>query len=157
MSIFRKTQGLMLGTRLKRLGDRFLQDVSRIYKSENIAFEPAWFPIFFLLDETEKMKVSELAEELEVTQSAASQMVTLLKKNNLVEFEKDITDKRIKVVFLSEKGRELLADIRPIWNTMLQSLGEMDELKNLLTTLEAFENALNENPLYDRIKNELGG
>jgi DNA-binding MarR family transcriptional regulator len=159
VSIFRKTQGLMLGTRLKRLGDRFLQDVSKIYKSENISFEPAWFPVFFLLDKTEKMKVSELAEELEVTQSAASQMVTLLRKNNLVEFEKDVNDKRIKVVFLSDKGKTLLEEIRPLWDTMLQVLEEIKNenpyLQNFLNTLDAFENILDEKSLYDRVKVKL--
>lgn len=156
MSIFQKTKGLMLGTRLKRLGDRFLQDVSKIYKIENIPFEPSWFPVFFLLNENNKMRVTEIADELEVTQSAASQMISILKKKNYVEIEKDKKDKRIKVVFLSKEGVKLLEEVRPLWETMLMSLEEMENLKSLLKSLEKFENTLNETPLYNRIKEKLG-
>jgi len=159
MSIFQKTKGLMLGTRFKRIGDRFLLDVSKVYKSKNIPFEPAWFPVFFLLNEKNKMKVSELAEELEVTQSAASQMISALKKKNLVEFEKDANDKRIKVVCLSDSGKQLLNDILPLWKMFEVVLDELmnkeNQLEKMLKNLDEFESSMKEKSLFDRMENYL--
>ena len=50
MSIYKKTGVLLFGTRLKRLSDKFLSDLSKIYKDEDIRFEAGWFPVFYLLD-----------------------------------------------------------------------------------------------------------
>lgn len=159
MSIFQKTKGLMLGTRLKRIGEKFLQDVSKVYKHENIPFEPTWFPVFFLLKEKSKMKVSELAEELEVTQSAASQMISVLKKKELVDFFKDETDKRIKVVCLSNSGKQLLERILPLWETfdlvLKEIMGEGENLNKLILTLDEFENSLNSKSFFERMEKHL--
>jgi len=46
MNIYADAGLLILGTRMKRISDRFLSEVSKIYKERKIGFEPVWFPVF---------------------------------------------------------------------------------------------------------------
>ena len=61
---------------MKRLSDKFLSDVFKVYKSEEIPFKTACFPVFFLLSyHGTLMKVSDVVRELEITQSGAGRMI----------------------------------------------------------------------------------
>ena len=84
MAFYRNAGELIFGTRLKRISERFLMDVSKVYKHLDIPFETGWFPIFYLLRERENLSVTEIARELEVTHSAISQAVTVLEKKKLM-------------------------------------------------------------------------
>ncbi|NJK96738.1 MAG: MarR family transcriptional regulator [Bacteroidales bacterium] len=76
-----------------------MNEVSRVYKLQNIRFEPVWFPIFFLLDKKGPLSLTEIAQELEVSHSAISQMITQLQSKKLVEIQSDQSDARIKKSF----------------------------------------------------------
>lgn len=128
MSVYKKTGALFLGTRLKRLSDKFFTDLSEIYKAENISFEISWFPVFYLLDSQHEVTISYIARQLEITHSGASQMVTSLKKKGLVQISKVCEDKRIKTVTLTAQGRGKLAQIKPIWNALQESMVDMDRV-----------------------------
>jgi DNA-binding MarR family transcriptional regulator len=128
VSVYKKTGALFLGTRLKRLSDKFFTDLSEIYKAENISFEISWFPVFYLLDSQHEVTISYIAQQLEITHSGASQMVTSLKKKGLVQISQVCEDKRIKTVTLTVQGREKLAQIKPIWNALQESMVDMDRV-----------------------------
>ncbi len=127
MSIYKKTGALLFGTRLKRLSDKFLTDLSEIYKEESINFEASWFPVFYLLDSHQEVTISRIARQLEITHSGASQMVTSLKKKGFVQIFKICEDKRIKTVTLTDRGREILAEIKPVWHALQESMVDMDD------------------------------
>ena len=69
MSFYSEIGELILGTRLKRISERFLIDLSKIYKSRNIPFEPSWFSIFYLLDQNKQMSIGEIASKMDISQS----------------------------------------------------------------------------------------
>lgn len=127
MSIYKKTGALLFGTRLKRLSDKFFTDLSEIYKEENISFEASWFPVFYLLDSHHEVTISCIARQLEITHPGASQMVTSLKKKGFVQISKVCEDKRIKTVTLTTRGMEILAEIKPIWHALQESMVAMDD------------------------------
>lgn len=155
MTIYKKTGELVLGTRFKRLSDKFLGDVSRVYKSLDISFEPAWFPVFYLLNERGELTVSELATELEITHSGSSQMLNSLEKKGLLEYRQNPKDKRVRTVLLTEKGSELLKRVRPVWVSikaaMEEILAEGSETSKLLLCLGELEEALQKRNLCDRV------
>lgn len=125
MSIFNEAGLLIIGSRMKRLGDRFLNEVSRVYKNENIRFEPAWFPVFYLLDKRGSLSLTEIATELDVSHSAISQMITLLQNKKMVEIQQDSSDARIKKIVFSPKGKKLTEQIRPVWEALQISLSQI--------------------------------
>ena len=126
MSIYKETGALFLGTRLKRLSDKFFTDLSEIYKAENISFEISWFPVFYLLDRQHEVTISYIARQLEITHSGASQMVTSLKKKGFVQISQICEDKRIKTVTLTVQGTKKLAEIKPIWQAIRESVVDID-------------------------------
>ena len=143
MSIYENAGTLFLGTRLKRLSDQFLSDLSKIYQGAGICFEPSWFPVFYLLDTREDVTISLIAKQLEITHSGASQMVTSLKRKGFVEITQVCEDKRLKTVTFTPRGREKLKEIKPVWAALQESMvdlltpgGERSRVIGLLEELE---------------------
>jgi DNA-binding MarR family transcriptional regulator len=153
MSVFTDAGLLIIGTRLKRLSDRFLSEVSRIYKSQNIRFEPAWFPIFFLIDKKGTLSLTEIASELEVSHSAISQMITQLLNEKIVEIEQEASDARIKKIVFSAKGKKLIEQVHPVWTALQKSLDQLMPAdlsgEHFLKTISQIEEKLTNNSLYE--------
>lgn len=122
---YKKAGILILGTRMKRLSEKFLQEVNQVYKEKEVPFEPSWFPIFYLLKNGEERSLTDIASELDVSHSAISQMVANLKKKELLAETPDPYDGRRKNIFLSEKGKSLLTQIKPIWWALEQTVREI--------------------------------
>ena len=161
MNFYRDAGDLIFGTRLKRLSDRFLQDVARVYKQLNIPFEISWFPLFYLLNKNDLLSVTEIASELKITHSAVSQLAATIKEKGYIDFKKDKNDGRRKLISLTGQGQELLQQLKPVWDaihsamTALISAGEYSAA--LLPALEELENRISKYPIQERILNELNG
>lgn len=110
MSVYKIAGELIVGSRLKRLSERFLSDVSKVYKSEQIPFETSYFPVFYLLDLYGTLKISDVARELEITRSGASQMVNALEKKGLVRYDADKEDKRVRTVSFTLRNQAFKRD-----------------------------------------------
>ena len=159
MNFYREHSELIFGTRLKRLSERFLNDISKVYKSLGIPFEISWFPIFYLLDERERLSVTEIARELEITHSAVSQMLVTLEKKNLVQFHADKSDKRKRLITFTGEGKKLVGEVRPVWQHLRREMRNiLNERKNssyLLKALDELDESMNTKGLYQRIMDDI--
>ncbi len=159
MSIYKKTGALLFGTRLKRLSDQFLSDLSAIYKNEDIYFEASWFPVFYLLDTRQDVTISSIARQLEITHSGASQMVTSLKKKGFVQISQVCEDKRLKTVSFTSKGYKKLKEIKPIWYALQESMDDLLSSKadhfRILDLLEALEEDMARINLVEAVQERL--
>jgi len=155
MDFYRRTGELIFGTRLKRISDKFLMDVSKIYKSLDIPFETSWFPLFYLLNERGELPVTEIAKELKITHSAISQMVNTLEKKKLIKFLKDKNDRRKRLIYFTPQGLKLIKVLVPIWKSikteMEELLKEKKHSRYLLLALDELEDSMEENDLYHRV------
>lgn len=118
MGFYQQAKSLILGTRLKRLSDKYLQEIGLIYQQLGIDFEASWFPVFYLLRAEKSMTMTAMAADLEVSHSAISQMVNGLRKKGLVGLIEDKVDARRKKVSLTESGKTLLNKVEPVWTAM---------------------------------------
>ncbi len=152
---FEDAKELILGTRFKKLGDIFLDDVANIYKKLDIDFETTWFSIFFTLDKYGKLTMGEIATNLGVTQSAISQTISIMEKKNLIEIKIARQDKRIKVVSLTDNAHELISKIKPVWKSiqkeMRNMLNEGDKSRYMLDALKELECSFNKKSLTQRV------
>ena len=159
MLVYSLAGELILGSRFKRLSDKYLSNVYRIYREQNIDFEPSWFSIFYLLDRYNQITITDISQMLDLTQSAISQMVSTLESKNLVKVEIHSKDKRVRVVSFTEKGKELLASVKPIWklikSKMREMLDEGDNSKYLLDALEEVEVSFERKSLAERVLESL--
>lgn len=155
MSFYKEAGELIFGTRLKRISDRFLLDVSQVYKKLEIPFEVSWFPLFYLLHHKNGLSVTEIARELHITHSAVSQLVTNLEKKNLVMFIDDKNDRRKRIIGFTEKGHKMMHELKPVWKSMKESmrflLNKKENSARLLKALDEIEETLEKQSLCERV------
>jgi DNA-binding MarR family transcriptional regulator/N-acetylglutamate synthase-like GNAT family acetyltransferase len=111
--------------RIKRLGENLLKEASLVCQKLDIEFEPRWFTICQFLNEKGSAPINEIASALELTHPAIVQLVNELEVHNIVSTLKDIDDKRKRIVSLSDKGREVLASVVPLFNDLDESIIEL--------------------------------
>lgn len=155
MSFYASLGYLVFGSRLRRLSEYFLMEVNKVYEQSGIAFDASWFPVFYILSRQQNIPLIDIAEQLEVSHSAVSQLITGLKKKGLVITAPCPDDGRRQLVMLSKKGEELLQQVQPVWVAITAAMQELaDEHKQSRLLLEAVsqvESAVQETPLSARI------
>lgn len=157
MGFYEDTGILILGTRLKRLSERFLSEVGKIYDKLEIDFEAAWFPAFFLIHKKGSISITEISENLKVSQPAVSQLISLLNRRGYVQLLADPHDKRRKIVSFSPQGLSLIDDLLPIWDTLQKNMLEIfeDEEIPIVESFNQLESKLNRISFGDSVLNSL--
>jgi len=57
MNLYQRLGFLVLGSRLRRISDSFLSEITRAYQNEGIEFDASWFPVFYLLAENDSLSI----------------------------------------------------------------------------------------------------
>ncbi|WP_298902062.1 bifunctional helix-turn-helix transcriptional regulator/GNAT family N-acetyltransferase [uncultured Psychroserpens sp.] len=115
MDALRGFSELALGSRLKRLSDFVMKEVQCTYDYFNIEFDPYLFPIIKIIDNKNGVTNVEIKTALKLSQPAISQAVNKLIAKELLHLESDTIDKRKKILTLSDKGKHLVARMKPLW------------------------------------------
>jgi DNA-binding MarR family transcriptional regulator len=159
MNLYQSLGYLVMGSRLRRLSENFLSEINRAYQNEGIDFDASWFPVFYLLSKNDALSIKELSEQTEVSHPAASQLITNLKNKNLVTSATCTDDGRRQLVTLTEKGRDLLSQIMPVWDAILAAMDELIENEpgclKLLPAVGAMEDLFKQNSLAEKIGDKL--
>lgn len=152
--IVNKLGALAFASRLRILSDKLSQDVGRIYKHQNLDFEPKWFLVFYQLTLKSPMSITEIAENIGKTHPAVNQIASEMLKAGIILASEDEKDKRKRLLSLSEKGNRLLIDLKPIWedvnNANIQLIDSFTP--NFLYYLNQIEKMLELKNMYERIK-----
>ncbi len=152
MSFYQQAGNLILGTRLRSLGDRFLAMVQDLYHQLEIPFESSWFPLFYLLDRHERLSMMDASRELGFSHSAISQMAASLRKKGLLTLVRDADDARRRDLTLTEEGRALLARIKPVWTALDEVLHQEQKASGDWTSvLENLDRLLQKPSIPERI------
>ena len=85
--------------------------------------------VIHLLSMYQGISISELLKRLKVTKQSLNRVLKDLIKLEIVSFEKDVQDTRVKHVFLNEKGKKIFIEIfdlqkKRIYNALLNSSSE---------------------------------
>jgi len=157
MKLLRELGEIAYGTRLRLLTERFIQDGAKIYKSQNIDFEPRWFTVFYLLSQTSPLSISELTAGLGFTQPAVTQIANILVKKGFIKVVKDKSDTRKKLLELSPKGLELLPQLQPVWKGFEEAIKELfkDVGYDMLLITAKIEDALNKKDMFERVSGKI--
>lgn len=159
MNLYQSLGYLVMGSRLRRLSESFLSEINRAYQNEGIDFDASWFPVFYLLSKNDALSIKELSEQTEVSHPAASQLITNLKNKNLVTSATCADDGRRQLVTLTDRGRDLLSQIIPVWEAILTSMDKLiadnPACDHLLPAVGAMENLFKQNSLSEKIGHQL--
>jgi DNA-binding MarR family transcriptional regulator len=155
MNFYESLGYLVLGSRLRRLSETFLGDVNRIYSSHKLKFDAAWFPVFYILSRQQSVSIKDIADELVISHSSVSQLVSALQQKGLIKTTTDAGDARRKVVEFTAKGRKLQQQIEPVWKALSHAMEELvnegKHSKALLKTIGETEQLMAEKSLFDRV------
>ena len=159
MSFYPSLGYLVFGSRLRRLSEYFLAEVNKVYEQAGIPFDASWFPVFYLLSKQQPLPMIDISEQLEISHSAVSQMVTNLKKKGLLKTTPCKEDGRRQLVAFSKKGEELLQQIQPVWTAITEAMNELvmenKQSQQVLAAIAQIEQSVQQTSLAERIKQQL--
>jgi len=152
MNIIDEIGILALSTRLQRLSEQLRKDGALVYKSFDIDFEPKWFPVIYTIHIKEMLSVVEIATEIGYSHPSTISLLKELEKQKIISSKKDKLDERKRLIVLTEKGKELIVKMQPVWNLMKNTLNEIsDNQNNLLKAIEEAEQKLANQGFFQRI------
>ena len=144
---------LAFASRLKRLSERLMKDVSRVYRDLDVDFEARWFSILFALKKTSPMSITVLAQSLRLTHPAVNQLAGEMIGRKLLLAAKSRQDERKRLLRLSAKGKRIAALLAPVWKEigaatklLIESSGQ-----DLLSGLDRVEKLLDKQDMYERV------
>jgi DNA-binding MarR family transcriptional regulator len=159
MNLYQNLGYLVLGSRLRRLSEAFLSEINRAYQNKGIDFDASWFPVFYLLSKNESLSIKELSEQIEVSHPAASQLITGLKNKKLVTSAACAVDGRKQLVQLTDSGKQLLAQVIPVWEAVTTAMEQLvasePGCSELLSSISALENTFKRTNLTGLITDKL--
>ncbi|WP_255487398.1 bifunctional helix-turn-helix transcriptional regulator/GNAT family N-acetyltransferase [Oceanospirillum sediminis] len=141
-----KFGSLSLGSRLKRLSDRLMQDVTQIYQARGLALNPSFFPLFNLLLQNGALSVTEAAEMLGVSHPAVSKVARKMMDEGWLNKKADPSDERRQQMYLTDQSNCLLEEIQPVWHEIKSYLDELMDRQedHFLRSLNDFERRIDQ-------------
>lgn len=157
MDYMKSFGSLSLGSRLKRLSDRLVHDVIRLYQSQGIELNPTFFPLFNMLHQQGAMTVTDAAERLGVTHPAISKIARKMQQEEWLSKTADPADERRQLLALTPKSERLLERIAPVWAAIQAQLDALisSQRHPLLESLAEFEALLQEQGFYTPVVQQL--
>lgn len=148
---------LALATRLKRLSDRLLHDVSRIYDEQGFDFDPRWFALLNLIRRENSITVVDASEVLRISHPAVVQLANQLEKKKIISTSKDKADGRKRNLQLTEKGKDLLHKLAPLLKKIEEANREFlaSTGYDVLSIIEKLEQGLEKKSMYERVKERI--
>ncbi|MGD1889578.1 MAG: GNAT family N-acetyltransferase [Cyclobacteriaceae bacterium] len=154
--VFSELGLLSLGSRLKRLSDQMMYQVSDIYHHRQIDFEPSWLPVFTLLQDGNARAVTDISQTLGLAHPSVIQITNAMIKKGVVTSQKDPTDSRRRLIQLTERGKRVRTDLTEVWDDIRQSVNQIMHEANcdLLQDLEAVEKVMTHQNLFHRTEKQ---
>ena len=154
MSIIKQFGEAGITFRLKRINDKLAHDILARFRDYGLEMEPSGLPILHLIRDKQNCSVQDISIALGISHPAAVQFVQNLEKRRLIKTSTDQSDKRKKLIGLTDKGFDIIKKILPLQNDIeaaFQKLKEEIDL-DLLTTLDKIEDALSRKTFYNRLQ-----
>lgn len=142
---------LIIGTRFRRLSEAMLVDINEMYARYNTNFDAFWFPIFYILSRNEEVTNKFIADELMISQSAVSQLLSTIQANGYIKTVASAKDGRKKVVTFTPEGAKLQKRVEVIWDALQEAIESMmnedKDSRNILKAISAIEKNFKKKPV----------
>jgi DNA-binding MarR family transcriptional regulator/predicted GNAT family acetyltransferase len=157
MDLIQEVGEMAFATRLRRLSDRLMREVTQIYAEEQIPFEARWFPVLLLLGRRSPMSVTEIARSLGITHPAVIQISVSMTRKDLLSSARDEGDDRKRLLALTDQGRALVRRLTPLWREIAQATQELIAASggDMLDQISRIERNLDEKSMAVRVRERL--
>ena len=112
MDFYNKVGKKAIGSRLRGLSDMITNDAAKVYQMYGIDMQPRWWPVFYMLTESEENSITAIAREIGQTHASVSQVVREMAKNGFVTERKVKDDQRKNFVSLTENAKKAASKLQ---------------------------------------------
>jgi N-acetylglutamate synthase-like GNAT family acetyltransferase/DNA-binding transcriptional regulator GbsR (MarR family) len=154
MDFYSQTGKVALGSRLRRLSESLTEDGAKIYALYNVALDPKWFPVVYVLLQKENAAITEIAQIIGHSHASVSQIVKEMSHRGIATTEKDSQDARVSVVRLSDAGKQLVPNLEKQCVDVTQAVEELllKTQHDLWKAIEEVEFLLANKSFFDRVQ-----
>lgn len=142
-------------TRLKRISDSLMHDGRKMYKELAVEIEPNWFVIFKLLIKYEKMTVTEIAENIQMSHPSVIAITNKMLDKQFLISVKDKDDSRKRVLYLSKKAVDNMPKYQKIWDAGISAMDKVLDGLDALNFISEMENRFNNSGFKERTLTQL--
>jgi DNA-binding MarR family transcriptional regulator len=130
-------------------------DIRKLFKEFDIDVEPNWYLLFMLLQESEKVSISYIAERLGYADPSVVVIVKRMAEKGYLEVESDTKDKRKQNISLSDKAHKLMPNLEILWDSCENAILNMiDKDLSILKYLDNVDVELQKTSFHYRFKKE---
>ncbi|MEL7001420.1 MAG: bifunctional helix-turn-helix transcriptional regulator/GNAT family N-acetyltransferase [Bacteroidota bacterium] len=145
---------LASATRFRRISERLYLDGDKIYSNAGITFKASWFSVFYVVAKSEQpVTILDVAHQIDFSHISVKNVVRELEKGGLVTVVPNPSDKRSKLISLSEQGLLLLDDLSPLWQSFSFVLKEVfsNGHPDILNILDRIDYEIEAKPIHVRM------
>ena len=144
---------MAVASRMRMLSERLTEESNKIFDLYGIGLKPKWFPVFYVLSESEDQGITAIAEEIGHSHPSVVKIVREMSQAGLVRERKDKQDGRRTIVGLTKKGRDMAQKIQTQYNDVTQAIENTlaQTTHNIWHAMEEFEYHIDQQSLYDRV------
>jgi N-acetylglutamate synthase-like GNAT family acetyltransferase/DNA-binding MarR family transcriptional regulator len=158
MDVIKQLGEVALGSRLKRLSDRWAKEAKGFYEANGLDFEPRWFPLFYTLSQEQApLSIGELSERVGQSHPAVIQFAKELEKEGWIVSEKCGHDARRRLVSLSPKAQAAMPRFHLVWQIVSEEVLKIikQQKNNILFAIEELEEILDRENYAKNLANNL--
>ena len=154
MDFYERTGKMAIGSRLRVLTETLTREAADIYGLYGVDLKPKWFPVFYSLMDEKPKSVTSIAKEIGQSHPSVSTIVKEMVKAGLVFEPENNTDKRCTLITLTERGRdlgaELITQLRDVERAVEQLSLECEN--DLWAAISDWQKALKQKSMLERVK-----
>ncbi len=141
MDYMHQLGNLSLGSRLKRLSDTLMSEVTHIYNEAGISLNPSYFPLLTLIHHQGPQGITQASEMLGVSHPAVSKLADKMIREGYLIKSPHPQDKRASQLSLSDKAQQVIEQAKPVWAALQKQLHfiEARQTVPLLDAVNEFE------------------
>jgi DNA-binding MarR family transcriptional regulator len=144
-------------SRLRRLSDRLKAEATTLYHHRGADFNDSWFLVGYMLSKQDNLTVTEMAKALGISRPAISQVASDMAGHRLVSVRIDPSDRRRRILSLTDRGRETVESLEPIWRAVAECTAELiaESGQDVFKTIETIEKGIEKRSLFARVLDRL--
>ncbi|HJP63178.1 MAG TPA: helix-turn-helix domain-containing GNAT family N-acetyltransferase [Mucilaginibacter sp.] len=156
MDFYNKVGKMAIGSRLRGLSDMITTDAAQLYHIYGVDIQPRWWPVFYVLTQTNENSITVIAREIGQSHASVSQVVREMVKGGFVNERKNKHDQRKNFVSLTEKGKAAAMKLNDQHKDVSSAINQAfsESQYDLWKAIEEWEYLLEQKSLLRRVQEE---
>ncbi|TFH28447.1 MAG: GNAT family N-acetyltransferase [Bacteroidia bacterium] len=149
---------LVGATRFRRISEKLYVDGNKFYKDAGIDFKTSWFSVYYVLALSESPKtVMQIAQQIDFSHITVKNVLRELENAELINIIPNPTDKRSKLISLSDKGKYFMRQLKPTWLSFAAVLKRIFQSghPDFMNILNRIDKEIAGNPINELVSGDL--